>query len=129
MACEVGERTLVHVSSLGKCLIAWEGPDAIDALLAGPGLRRVSDRAISSRAEFERELAKVRDEGFAIDDQESLEGLRCVGAPVRAAGGAVIGAISLSGPVDRVSEARLPEMTAAVRATAELVSQLCGWKR
>ena len=129
MASEVGERALVHVSSLGKCLIAWEGPQALDLLLAGPGLPPVSQRAITTRAAFEAELAKVRIQGFALDDQESLEGLRCVGAPIRAAGGAVVGAISMSGPADRVSEARLPEITEAVRRAAEQISQLCGFKR
>ncbi|GAA5001158.1 IclR family transcriptional regulator [Actinopolymorpha pittospori] len=129
MASEVGERTLVHVSALGKCLIAWEGPDALEALLAGPGLPAVSERTITTPAAFEAELARVRAQGFALDDQESLEGLRCVGAPVRAAGGAVVGAISLSGPVDRVSEARLPEITEAVRHAADQISRLCGWKR
>jgi DNA-binding IclR family transcriptional regulator len=89
----------------------------------------VSERAITTRAAFEAELAQVRAQGFALDDQESLEGLRCAGAPVRAAGGAVVGAISLSGPVDRVSEARLPEITEAVRHAADQISRLCGWKR
>jgi IclR family transcriptional regulator, acetate operon repressor len=97
MACEVGERTLIHVSALGKSLLAWEGADAIDALLAGPGLPSVSER--------------------------------CIGAPVRTAGGGVIAAISLSGPVDRVSEARMPAMTQAVRDTADQISTLCGWKQ
>ncbi len=129
MASEVGERTLVHVSALGKCLMAWQDPDALDALLAGPGLPPVSGRAITSRRAFEQELDTVRTQGFAIDDQESLEGLRCVGAPVRVAGGAVVGALSLSGPVDRVSAARLPEMTDALRAHADQISMLCGWKR
>jgi IclR family transcriptional regulator, KDG regulon repressor len=127
MASAVGERTLIHVSALGKSLMAWEGPDAMDALLDGPGLPPVSQRAVRTRAAFEAELVNVRTKGYAIDDQESLEGLRCVGAPIRAAGGAVIAAISLSGPVDRVSEARMPAMTRAVRATAEEISTLCGW--
>lgn len=128
MASEVGERTLVHVSALGKCLIAWQGKEALDALLSGPGLPRVSDRSIRTRTEFERELTRVRTQGFAVDDQESADGLRCVGAPIRTAGGAVIGAISLSGPVDRLNEDRLPEMIEAVRAAALQISRMCGWR-
>lgn len=127
MASEVGERTLVHVSALGKCLIAWQAAQAVDALLAGPGLPEVSERSIRTRDVFDKELARVRSQGFAFDDEESLAGLRCVGAPIRTAGGEVIAAISLSGPIDRVSDARLPGMTKAVLSTAERISHLCGW--
>jgi len=127
MASEVGERALVHVSALGKCLLAWNGPDAVDALMSGPGLPAVSARSITSRTAFEHELTKVREQGFALDDQESLEGLRCVGGPIRGADGAVIGAISLSGPVDRVNQARLPEMTRQVCRVADQISRRCGW--
>jgi DNA-binding IclR family transcriptional regulator len=127
MASEIGERTMVHVSSLGKCLIAWEGPEMLDAVLAGPGLPRFSPHSITDREAFERELAQVREQGFALDDQESLVGLRCVGAPVRGVGSTVIGAVSLSGPVDRVSEARLPEITGRVMTAAAQISRRCGW--
>lgn len=127
MASEVGERTLVHVSALGKCLVAWSGPEVIDALMAGPGLPMFSPKTITTREGFEIELAKVRGQGFALDDQECLDGLRCVGAPIRTAGRAVIGAISLSGPIDRVSEAALPNMTDHVCRAADRVSRLCGW--
>lgn len=128
MASEVGERALVHVSALGKCLIAWNGANAVDALMAGPGLPQVSARSIRTRSEFERELSRVRTQGFAMDDQESIDGLRCVGAPIRTAGGAAIGALSLSGPIDRVNEDRLPDMIEGVRASALEISRLCGWR-
>jgi IclR family acetate operon transcriptional repressor len=127
MASEVGERTLVHVSALGKCLIAWDGPERLDAVMAGPGLPGLSPRTLTTRAAFEEELATVRAQGYALDDEESLEGLRCVGAPVRGVGSSVIGAISVSGPVDRVSRDRLPQITASVVAAAERVSRQCGW--
>jgi IclR family KDG regulon transcriptional repressor len=127
MASEVGERTMVHISALGKCLIAWDGPEILESVLNGPGLPRFSPHSITTRAAFERELARVREQGFALDDQESLVGLRCVGAPIRGAGSAVIGALSLSGPVDRVSAARLPEITARVTAAAAQISRRCGW--
>ena len=127
MASEVGERTLVHVSALGKCLLAWNGSEAVDALMAGPGLPAISPRSLTSRTAFEEELTKVREQGFALDDQESLEGLRCIGGPIRGADGAVIGAISLSGPIDRVNQGTLPEMTRQVCRVADQISRKCGW--
>ena len=127
MASEVGERTLMHVSALGKCLIAWQGSEAVDALMAGPGLPVRSPRSITTREAFEAELKRVRRQGFALDDQESFEGVRCIGAPIRAAGGAVIGALSLSGPADRVNDSVLPIMTGRALRAAEEISRLCGW--
>ena len=127
MASEIGERTLVHVSSIGKCLIAWNGPEAVDALLADIGLPRMTDRTIVTREAFEQELAKVRAQGYAVDDEESLERLRCVGAPVRAAGGSVIGAISLSGPIDRMRDELAEPMAARVVEVAAEISRQCGW--
>jgi DNA-binding IclR family transcriptional regulator len=127
MASEIGERTLVHVSATGKCLIAWSGPEAVDALLADVGLPRLTDQTIVTRGAFEQELAKVRSQGYAVDDEESLTRLRCVGAPVRAAGGSVIGAISLSGPTDRMRDALMGMMATRVVEVAEQISRQCGW--
>lgn len=127
MASEVGERTYVHVSAMGKCLTAWAGPEVIDAQLANAGLARMTEKTIITREALEAELARVRDQGYAVDDEESLHRLRCVGAPVRSAGGAVIAAISLSGPIDRMSDAALPRMAERVMETAAEISRQCGW--
>jgi DNA-binding IclR family transcriptional regulator len=127
MASEVGERTYVHVSSMGKCLIAWDDPATVDALLAPIGLPRLTPRTIVDRPALDVELQRVRSQGYAVDDEESLDRLRCVGAPVRSAGGTVVAAISISGPIDRVDDTVLPQMARRVVETAEAISRKCGW--
>ena len=103
MAAEVGDRTWAHVSGLGKVLLAWGNDDAIELVLRERGLPALTDRTIVDRATLDVELERIRSRGYAIDDEESAYGLRCVAAPVRDGRGAVVGALSLSSPAERLS--------------------------
>ena len=94
----VGRRSPVHCTSQGKVLLAFAEPTRVEELLRGYKYFSYTRRTIRSAAAFRAELAKVQALGFATDDEEFEEGLRCIGAPVRDHEGAVIAAISIAGP-------------------------------
>lgn len=97
MASRVGMTIGLHSTAIGKAILAFLPPEESDERLEEPFERRTS-RTITSRAELERELERVRISGFAIDDEENEEQIRCVGAAVFDHRGRVMGAISVSGP-------------------------------
>lgn len=122
-----GGRGALHASSLGKAILAALPEKTVTQILHRVGMARFTDRTIIDPQALLEELAAVRKRGWAIDDEERSEGLRCVGAPVFNEHGEVIGALSVSGPTVRVTEERLGELGPQVkRAAADLTERVGG---
>ena len=118
----IGERLPAHASALGKAILAcgdrteWERVDR--DWIRGSELQALTDATITDRDKFFEHLRGAAGLGFALDLEESAAGLCCVGAPVRDAGGAVVGALSISAPAfragpDAMHERLVPAVTAA----------------
>src|ERR1700747_919490 len=73
-------------------------------------LLRFTSTTITERVALLKELAKIRDIGYAIDNEEHQPGLRCIGAPIRNASGKVFAGFSVSGPVRRITPARFDDL-------------------
>jgi DNA-binding IclR family transcriptional regulator len=119
----VGERVPLHASSVGKALLAWQETPVLQASLLNMELRRSSPRTITTRAQLLAELSKVRNQGYAIDDEECRIGWRCVGAPVFDQLGSVQVAICLTGTVAELDDPRLSSLALAVQETAQRISR------
>ncbi len=92
----VGGRVPAHSTAVGKAMLAWQEPEAVDTLLDGR-LNRRTERTIGDMATLHQELNRVRQRhGLAFERGESCPGVACVGAAVRGHEGSVAG-ISLSG--------------------------------
>jgi DNA-binding IclR family transcriptional regulator len=122
----VGQPTPLHATSSGKVLLAAFAPDDLAAFLARP-LPRFTPQTITEAPELERELVRVREQGYATTTEELELGLDAVAAPVRDAGGRVVAAISVSGPVYRLDAARMAEVAPAVGAAAADLSRRLGY--
>ena len=83
-------------------------------------------RTITDPERLAAQIEEIRARGYAIDDEEIEQGLRCVAAPIRDHTGSVIAAVSISGPTTRVSEAGLTELAHAVEACAQAISRELG---
>lgn len=104
----VGGRVLLHASGAGKALLAHSDASRRTKLLgASPRLEKVTDMTITSRDALELDLERIRQLGYAIDDEEHALGLRCVAAPVFDEMGQPVAAISVSGPSARIPKERL----------------------
>lgn len=97
-----GFRANLHSTALGKCLLANMGDDRVDEIIDEHGLPPATENTITDREVLYDRLEEVREQGYAVDDAERLEGLRCVAAPVEDTQ-TVLGAISVSAPVGRLS--------------------------
>lgn len=127
---EVGALLPVHASALGKVLLAHDNHAA--AALYESDLETFTRRTLVSPRELGRALATVREHGYAIEREELVVGEGAVAAPIRGHGGLVVGAIGVSGPVDRVLDGAgepRPTYLGYVRDAARAVSRDLGAAR
>ena len=96
MASRVGTRLRLHCTAIGKAILAGLPADEADQLLAQAGMEARTANTITTLPQMHRELERVRERGYAIDDEENEASTRCVGAAVLDHRGRVIGAISVS---------------------------------
>lgn len=92
----------VHCTAVGKAILAFQ-PARLVERIAAQGLIAFTPETITGAATLKAELARVRERGWAIDDEEHQPGQRCVAAPIRNASGRVIAAISVSGPATLIT--------------------------
>jgi hypothetical protein len=97
-------------------------------VIEGRGLRAYTLNTITSRAALKAELRRIGECGFAIDNEEYEEGLKCVGAPVRDHSGAVIAAVSVAGAAVRLEVQRIPALARSVMSAAADLSALLGYR-
>jgi DNA-binding IclR family transcriptional regulator len=103
-ALDVGTLLPLHATALGKILLAFDA-NAVAALPAGD-LESFSKRTICSRTALTRALARIREAGWACEVGEMTVGKASIAAPIRCYGGLLVGAIGLSGTVERVCDSK-----------------------
>jgi IclR family acetate operon transcriptional repressor len=116
---KIGKIEAPHATSVGKAIFAWLPEDELQRILSG-GMKRLTDKTITEFPAYLESLRIVRRNGYAIDREERLPGVFCVGAAIRDQAGTVIGAISASTPAMRATEEHIAlmrdEIVAATRA-------------
>jgi len=128
MASMVGRIFPAHSTALGKAMLAFLPTEQVTEILERHGLVRRTANTITDPKRFWAELAAVRARGYAIDNIENEEGIRCVGAPIFDHTGAVAGAVSVSGSASAITLDRARrELAPLVREAAERISQALGW--
>jgi IclR family KDG regulon transcriptional repressor len=123
----VGSPRPAHCTAIGKVLLAWLPDAERKAFLAQARLEPRTPKTITSIPQFEQELVKVRAQGYAFDDEEFTQGIRCIASPVRNFSGRVAAALGISAPVWRVSLDRVAELTNVVKATGAALSWQLGY--
>jgi DNA-binding IclR family transcriptional regulator len=125
LSTKVGGRKPTYCTGVGKALLAFAGDDVVEAVVAA-GLVGLTDRTITDGARLETELAAIRRRGYAVDDEEYEEHLRCVAAPVLDHTDVVIAAVSIAGPAHRMTDEELGTSVKAVLEGAKQVSRNLG---
>ncbi len=122
MFTEVGRRVLPHTTATGKVLLAWQDEAQVRRVVARFGLPAHTARSLTTLDAFLAELATVRETGWAADDEEEEEGVRCLAVPV-GPGPHAVAAVSVSGPASRLARAD----DAVLAALAAVASDLATW--
>lgn len=97
-----GMRVPLHTTSMGKSILAHRPREEVERIVDRHGLPAVTENTITDRADLFAELDTVRERGYAVDDEERVEGMRCVAAPITDDDDRAIAAISISGPKSRL---------------------------
>lgn len=121
-----GGRVPVMCSGMGKAILATWQDDAIDRIIDRHGLRAMTAHSLTSRAAVHAEIARIRQRGFAIDDEEFVLGLRCVAAVVWGPQGEAACAISVSGLAARMTPEKVAETGAVVMRLADELTEVLG---
>lgn len=102
MPSHVGASNPIHCTAVGKAILAGRPVDEVRAVLASRDLEERTPNTITDPDELLKELDRIRDRRYAIDNEELEIGLRCVAAPISDYTGYAVGAISVSGPSARI---------------------------
>jgi DNA-binding IclR family transcriptional regulator len=124
----IGKRVPAYATAAGKTLLAALPWDEVTAMFPSERLRAVAPNTIASRTELAAELERVRCDGYAHTRQEATQGLCCMAAPLRDAGGRVVAALDICIPADTIDGQRRQELREPLLSSAEKISQLMGWQ-
>ena len=121
---QIGDRTPLNCTSVGKAILAYQNDDFIDRFIES-GLERRTEKTITEPDKLHAELRRIREKGYALDERELSPSMRCVAVPVFSKGGVSSG-ISISGPVSRFSRKYLLELKDKMLAEATELSRRLG---
>lgn len=128
LVSKVGSRNYLHSTSLGKCLMSGLNQETISELLTKHGMPALTEKTITDQELFLKQIELVNERGFALDDMENEEGVRCIAAPVKNYKGRVIAAISISGPAQRITDEAIEvKLKPALLKAANRISQALGY--
>jgi DNA-binding IclR family transcriptional regulator len=126
LAAELGSRDFAHSTALGKALLATLSDAELKHIYPEDKLPARGPNTIRSRRNLLAELEHIRAQGYAIDDEESSPGVKCVAAPVRGPGGSALFAISVTTTPARLDADKLASVITVVRACAAMITTSFG---
>ena len=128
-SAKTGQRNAANSCAVGKALLAQLAEDELDALIQEMPLVQKTENTITDPLQLKEHLRMVRARGYAVDDEESERGIRCVAAPIRDKRGRTVAAMSVSGPAIRISRQRILDSLKdeVVKAALE-ISQKIGFR-
>lgn len=121
----VGGRAPLHLTSVGKLFLAQDDAQRVRAYAVRTGLAGHTRNSITELGSLERELAHVRSQGVARDNEELELGVRCMAAGIRDDQDHLVAGLSISAPADRLEESWMERL----RSTADEISATLGWRQ
>ncbi|MEP3045857.1 MAG: IclR family transcriptional regulator [Roseibium sp.] len=118
-----GAASYFHTSGVGKTLMAHMDNAHLNRFLKGRDLVRQTSKSITSRDNLAAELTKIKEQGWALDDEERFIGMRCIAAPVFDTLGNAIAGISISGPSVRFPDDHLQHLADKVQDAADKITK------
>lgn len=129
LSSRVGTRRQLHATALGKALAAFLPEEQIEGILGAITFQPLTPKTIMNLVQLRQELQKIRQRGYAVDDEETTLGARCVSAPILGAGQEALAAISVSGPTTRIAPSQVAALAQAVIQAAAAISAAMGFPR
>lgn len=128
MGSKLGARNPVYCTALGKAILAFSSESEVDQALAGCRMEARTRNTITNVLSFKRELERICDRGYSIDDEEIEDGIRCISAPILNPANRAVAAISTSGPSSRITPNRFQSIGKTLLKAAEEISTHIGYR-
>ena len=113
-------------SAVGKICLAYLKSEIANNIIHQSGFTQFTRKSITDESAFSREMSKAKKIGFAVDDEENSDGLRCIASPLFDSNSKVIGALSVSGPSARIEEQKFPNFGRVTLRTAKELTRALG---
>jgi DNA-binding IclR family transcriptional regulator len=126
MHSSVGKRSPAHASALGKVLLAHLPDAEVEAIVSRHGMPRFTPNTITTPAALREALHRVRQQGYAPDEEEIEVGLRCLAAPITDQAGRPTAALAISAPASRMTPEAVAALLPGVKAAAAKISRMLG---
>ncbi|MBE3139996.1 MAG: IclR family transcriptional regulator [Thermoplasmata archaeon] len=124
---QIGAQVPLHSTGVGKAILAYSTEDFIRKVINN-GLETFTKTTIIDTDILFSELARIRKLGYAVDNEENEIGVKCVASPIISYSNEVLGAVSISGPASRITEARFEELGALTRKAGLKISKQLGFQ-
>ena len=124
---ELGKRARLHSTALGKAILANMNPEEAKAILTGYEFVSITPKTITNLKDFLVELERVRETGYAIDEEENELGGRCLAAPVFNNDGIPVAAVSISVPIQRLPREKVIEYGKRIKEATLDISRNLGY--
>ena len=128
MSADVGATGPLYCTSLGRAILGTMQPDRARDALARQERHKPTPRTLDSVADLMEELRATRERGYAIDDEETEVGARCVGVAIRDGDGSAIAGLSVSGPSWRMPDDKLPRLGRTLQEAARAIEREAGYR-
>lgn len=125
---KIGNDEPIHSSSVGKCLIAFSSEQTIERILENP-LEKFTEKTITSKQDFLAELEEVRRTGYAIDDGEISEEIRCIAVPIFNHLNEAVYSMGMSGPTSRMTAFKIETVAGTLLAAGNAISTQLGYMK
>lgn len=123
----LGASKPLYCAAEGLTILAWQPESFVEKTLSDPLVPR-TDNTMTDPTRIRARLEKIRSDGYALEDEESEIGMRCVAAPIRDAEGNVVAAVGVAGPSQRLSTHAIKNFAPQVREAAESISMRLGYR-
>lgn len=126
---DVGVKLPAHCTGLGKALLSGLSRLELQCMVKSKGLSKHTESTITDFDDLWREMKLIRSRGYAMDEQEFVEGLRCVAVPIFNHSGKIAAALSISGPVSRMQEEKIEKCNECLLKAAAEISEQMGYEK
>lgn len=123
----IGKRVYLHSTGIGKAILAFLPESEAQSIIQDKGLPGFTPKTITAPPTLHKELRLIKQQGYAVDNEENESGIRCVAAPILDASRHVLASVSISGPSIRITDERIPELAKIVIKTNREISKALGY--
>ncbi len=129
MLSRIGMSMPLYSTSFGKAILAFLPEEELSFYFETEVFEKKTANTITDPDKIKKELDRVRERGYAIDNEENELGIRCIGAPIFNHEGYPVGAVSISGPSSRITDTWISQYALSVVKCAEDISRKLGYKK